>query len=104
MFAAATLLGGALALWPHGVSAVEVYKDGRKEAPKQLNDPLPPQAMPKENIPPDRSVPPRGTAEGMGNETHATKTPGDDDPSDGVDEPGRDPIPGMPRRDPGKNR
>ncbi|HYC55371.1 MAG TPA: hypothetical protein VEL28_10615 [Candidatus Binatia bacterium] len=71
-----------------------------KKAPKELNDPLPPQAMP-ENTPPGAVPTPRGTPEGMGNETDFSKTPGDDDASDGVTEPGRNPIPGQPRKAPG---
>jgi hypothetical protein len=57
---------------------------------KEANDPLPPTAMPR---PAGPEVPtPRGTPEGMGNE------------SDGVDEPGRNPVPGLPREAPGANK
>jgi hypothetical protein len=70
-------------------------------APKELNDPLPPSEMPRPNTP--GVVTPRGVPQGMGNEVDMTKTPGDDDPSDGVDEPGRDPVPGLPRPAPGMN-
>lgn len=92
--AAAALLAGALpALAEPPVGQV----DGR--SPKQLNDPLPPAAM--QTAPPGVVPTPRGTPEGMGNEVDLTKTPGDDDPSDGIDEPGRDPVPGDPRPAPG---
>jgi hypothetical protein len=70
--------------------------------PKQLNDPLPPSAMPRPSGP--EVVTPRGTPEGMGNEVDLSKTPGDDDPSDGIDEPGRNPEPGLPRVAPGVNK
>ena len=104
VFAATMLLGGAIALWPNGASALTDYdNDGDRESAKEVNDPLPPPAMPK-NTPTGAVPTPRGTPEGMGNETDLTKTPGDDDPSDGVDEPGRDPVPGMPRPAPGVNR
>lgn len=69
-------------------------------APKELNDPLPPSAMPHPR-PPHAAPSPRGTPEGMGNEIDFSKTPGDDDPSDGVNEPGRNPVPGLPRPGPG---
>jgi hypothetical protein len=87
---------GAFAqLRPNG--ADEQAIDGR--SPKQVNDPLPPQAMPQ-NTPLGAVPTPRGTPEGMGNETDFSKTPGDDDASDGIDEPGRNPIPGAPRKAP----
>lgn len=102
-----TLLGGAMATTLSTVrtsNATEVYdRQGDKKSPKQLNDPLPPVAMPNATEP--RAVPtPRGTPEGLGNETDFSKTPGDDDPSDGVDEPGRDPMPGAPRHAPGEDK
>jgi len=104
VLAATALLSGAPALRPATACAEGVYdRDGDKESPKQLNDPLPPAAMPK-NTKPGAVPTPRGTPEGMGNETDFSKTPGDDDPSDGVDEPGRNAIPGEPRPAPGVNR
>lgn len=102
--AAAALLGGALASFPAPVLAeVDYDRDGDAESPKEVNDPIPPAAMPK-NTPPGAVPTPRGTPEGMGNETDFTKTPGDDDPSDGVDEPGRNPMPGAPRPAPGAEK
>lgn len=78
-------------------------RDGDAESAKEVNDPIPPPAMPKNTA--AGAVPtPRGTPEGMGNETDFSKTPGEDDASDGVDEPGRNPIPGQPRPAPGANR
>jgi hypothetical protein len=99
--AAIALLSGILYTAAAPAMADEVIdRDGDAKSPKQLNDPLPPGEMPKTT--PPRAVPtPRGTPEGMGNETDFSKTPGDDDPSDGVDEEGRDPVPGMPREAPG---
>lgn len=73
-----------------------VYDD---KSPKQLNEPLPPSAMEPNPLPVGRT--PRGVPQGMGNEKAWTKTPGDDDPSDGIDEPGRDPVPGLPQPAPG---
>ncbi|MFN2425419.1 MAG: hypothetical protein ABR587_03115 [Candidatus Binatia bacterium] len=80
------------------VDKIEVEVEGR--SPKQLNDPLPPAVMQERTVPGPATTPPRGVPQGMGNETHSTKTPGDDDPSDGVDEPGRNPVPGLPRPGP----
>jgi hypothetical protein len=87
----------ALGLAPAWVAAEEAPL-----SPKQLNDPLPPSAMPRPEGP--DVVTPRGTPEGMGNEVDLSKTPGDDDPSDGIDEPGRNPEPGLPREAPGVNK
>ena len=95
--AAAALLGGGAALaQPDLVDDNDIDP----KSPKEVNDPLPPQAMP-DNTPPGAAPTPRGTPEGMGNETDFTKTPGDDDASDGVTEPGRNPVPGQPRKAPG---
>ena len=93
----AALLGSA---WP---TASEARTFPGHRSPKQLNDPLPPSAMPQ-NVPSRATPTPRGTSEGMGNEVDLSKTPGDDDPSDGIDEPGRDPIPGQARPAPGVNK
>jgi hypothetical protein len=99
--AAAVALGGLV------VPASAVADPGSTAVPpgrsaKEANDPLPPAAMPR---PAGPDVPtPRGTPEGMGNEVDLSKTPGDDDPSDGVDEPGRNPVPGQPREAPGVNK
>ncbi len=100
--AATALLIGVFPLAAYAEHDTDYDRDGDNESPKQLNDPLPPGAMPKNTA--VGAVPtPRGTPEGMGNETDFSKTPGDDDPSDGINEPGRNPIPGQPRLAPGKN-
>jgi hypothetical protein len=94
---AALTAGGFAPAWTMAETAVPADRSA-----KEANDPLPPAAMPR---PAGPEVPtPRGTPEGMGNEVDLTKTPGDDDPSDGVDEPGRNPIPGLPREAPGVNK
>ena len=104
-YAATALMAGLLPLCATIACAekdTDYDRDGDNESAKQLNDPLPPTAMPKNTA--VGAVPtPRGTPEGMGNETDFSKTPGDDDPSDGVDEAGRNPIPGQPRLAPGVN-
>lgn len=82
--------------------AIQVAPAESPRSPKEQNDPLPPNVMPRPKGP--EVVTPRGTPEGMGNEVDLSKTPGDDDPSDGVDEPGRDPVPGLPRPAPGVNK
>jgi hypothetical protein len=93
----AIALGGLFPASTFAETAVPVDRSA-----KEANDPLPPTAMPR---PAGPEVPtPRGTPEGMGNEVDLTKTPGDDDPSDGVDEPGRNPVPGLPREAPGANK
>jgi hypothetical protein len=94
------MLGSAL--W---IEAIAQPTDalGVPQSPKQSNDPVPPAAMPP-SAPPGATPTPRGTPEGMGNEVDLSKTPGDDDPSDGVDEPGRNPVPGIPREAPGVNK
>lgn len=93
---AAITVGGLVPAWALAQTAVPADRSA-----KEANDPLPPAAMPR---PAGPGVPtPRGTPEGMGNEVDLTKTPGDDDPSDGVDEPGRNPVPGLPREAPGAN-
>jgi hypothetical protein len=97
MLVAAITVGGFAPAMTFAESAVPTDRSA-----KEANDPLPPAAMPR---PAGPDVPtPRGTPEGMGNEVDLTKTPGDDDPSDGVDEPGRNPIPGLPREAPGVNK
>jgi hypothetical protein len=102
MTAAALTYAGAAVADPEVIAddldeAAEEIREEQLEgwSGKQLNDPLPPESM---KMAPRGAVPsPRGNPQGMGNEQDFTKTPGDDDPSDGIDEPGRDPIPGLPR-------
>lgn len=97
------VVGLALAVALGGLSpAIVEAEEAAPLGPKQLNDPLPPSAMPRPSGP--EVVTPRGTPEGMGNEVDLSKTPGDDDPSDGIDEPGRNPEPGLPRPAPGVNK